>query len=182
MLNTIADLASFSKILVTGPQRSGTRFGARVIAHDLGHEYVDEVKIHTDGLYALYVVVTQWTDRNLVIQCPALCRYVHLFGGNPDVVVVLMRREVQHIIDSMEHIAWREAFEHLEMFRYPPEYHTDNIALTKYHYWSEHQRALIDNYLELSYEGLSDHPLWVPPQLRGLDWGFTQTSLDEKGR
>jgi hypothetical protein len=36
-------LAVHSKIVVTGPQRSGTRIASQMIASDTGHEFVDEV-------------------------------------------------------------------------------------------------------------------------------------------
>ena len=46
-------LKEFPVVLVTGPQRSGTRICAKMIAHDTGHRFVDEREIHTDSLYEL---------------------------------------------------------------------------------------------------------------------------------
>jgi len=65
-------LASFDKILVTGPQRSGSRICAQMIAYDTGHEYVDEEDLSMDSLYQLCGFLED--QRGLVIQCPTLCR------------------------------------------------------------------------------------------------------------
>ena len=38
------NLAVHKKIVVTGPQRSGTRIGAKMIAADTGYQFVDEAE------------------------------------------------------------------------------------------------------------------------------------------
>ena len=37
-----AELKKFKKIIVSGPQRSGTRICGKIIAHDLDYRYCDE--------------------------------------------------------------------------------------------------------------------------------------------
>jgi len=71
-------LSQFNTILVTGPQRAGTRICAKMIAYDTGHEYVDEDSIGMDSLYRLYGLLE--TNRPMVIQCPVLCRHIHLLS------------------------------------------------------------------------------------------------------
>ena len=88
-------LRDFSKIIVTGPQRSGTRICAKMIAHDTRHRYVDESEIGVDSLYRLWSLLRN--ERRFVVQCPALCRHVHLFGS-ADTAIVLMRRDVKDIV------------------------------------------------------------------------------------
>ena len=44
-------LSEFERIFVTGPQRSGTRICAKMIAHDIGYEFIDETQINMDSFY-----------------------------------------------------------------------------------------------------------------------------------
>jgi coenzyme PQQ synthesis protein D (PqqD) len=152
-------LDKFDRILVTGPQRSGTRICAKMIAHDTGYEYIDEHEISTDSLYKLQSLFNN--KRRFVIQCPALCRYIHMFSSE-DTVIVLMRRNIESIIASQERIGWDS--EHMELERYN---RSDGvIAEVKYRFWEEDQRDRIRHTLELEYESLSGHPLWASKVMR----------------
>lgn len=42
METLITQLARFSKVVVTGPQRSGTTTAARILAEELGYEFIRE--------------------------------------------------------------------------------------------------------------------------------------------
>ena len=87
----------FQHVLVTGPQRSGTRIAAKILACDTGYRYVDETEIHTDSLYALSILLVPDGPERLVVQCPALCRDIHFFGERDDVQIVMMRRSLADI-------------------------------------------------------------------------------------
>jgi hypothetical protein len=161
-------LASFDKILVTGPQRSGTRICSKMIAYDTGHEFIDEASISMDGMYRLNLFLE--AARPLVIQCPVLCRYVHMFKGNK-IAIVLMRRAVEDIIKSQERIGWQ--WEWLELARYD---RTDgSIAEIKYQFWAQYQKERIQHAFEIEYESLAVHPLWAAKELR-QDFAPIQTS------
>jgi hypothetical protein len=162
-------LNKFKYILVTGPQRSGTRIAAKIIAHDVGHRYVDETEIHTDSLYTLVWLLSG--DERVVVQCPALSRYVHFFGDRDDVLIVWMVRARWDIKASQERIGWE--WELLEQFRYDT---TRPIAQAKHRYWAFTQRPVIKHWYEVHYEKLSDHPLWVPKERRA-DFTFNQTEV-----
>lgn len=144
-----------TKIIVTGPQRSGTRFVAKVIAHDANLTYIDETEIHTDSLYALWSMLD--TRDNVVIQCPALSIYVHLFGDRDDVGVVMVIRDPDAIQASQDETNWTETLETLERARcgYPemPSW------ATKYVYWKKQKRR-IKHYREVVFEELQNHELW----------------------
>jgi len=131
-----------------------------MIAHDTGHEYIDEFDFGMeDSLYGLALLFHN--RRYFVIQCPALCRHVHMFSAD-DTAVILMRRNVEDIIASQERIGW--PWEWLELARYD---RTDGvIAEVKYQFWEEIQRKQIKHAFEIAYESLAEHPLWVPEHLR----------------
>jgi len=153
-------MTRFDKILVTGPQRSGTRICARMIAHDTGYRYVDEKEIavgHPELLKALCAA-----EHGFVVQCPALCHCVHEFSAD-DTLIILMRRKIEDIIASQERIKWKNEQDQLQRHyggvRGP-------ISVIRYKFWEEHQRPKVKYFLEIEYESLLAHPLWVPKELR----------------
>jgi hypothetical protein len=164
-------LKKYDKILVTGPQRSGTRICARMCAADTGHHYVDENDIYVDSLNALCKWLKQ--DDKIVVQCPALMRYVHHLA-DLDVLVVVVRRKLEDILASQERIEWQSAWP--ELIRYgEPE---GEPASWKYLYWEWKQSHWIDNYIEVEYESLRDHPLWINKEHRA-DFSPLQTTIEE---
>ena len=152
-------LNQFSRIFVTGPQRSGTRICARMIAHDTGYDYIDETDFQYDSLYLLFSLLEK--KERVVIQCPVLCRYAHLFSEDRS-AVVLMRRKIREIFRSQKRITW--AWEWLERDRYGRT--KGNIAEIKYEYWEKHQKRKIKHSFEIEYESLVHHPLWLPKEKR----------------
>ena len=77
-------LEKFPRILVTGPQRSGTRIAATMIAEDTGHWFVGEEGIGVDSLNRLWRTLV--TGRDVVIQAPCLMRDVPMLV--PRVVLI----------------------------------------------------------------------------------------------
>lgn len=161
-------LAEFRKIFVTGPQRSGTRIAAQMVAHDTGLKYVDEKAFSGDSLTSLWPLLSD--DQPMVIQCPAACRWVHLFTA-PENAVVLMRRAVDDIIASQNRIGWDR--EPSELIKY--DLLDGTISEVKYRFWDETQRDLIHNPFEIEYESLSEHPMWISkPDRVGFRWDQTR--------
>ncbi len=152
-------LAEFDQILVTGPQRSGTRICAQMIAQDTGFHYVDEVDFGVDSLYRLAALLAQ--PQRVVVQCPALCRYVHNLA-HERMAVVLMRRDLEAIIASQQRIKWEH--DQIELMRYDQA--EGIVAQVKYDFWETHQAHHIPHAFEIRYESLQQHPLWVPQKLR----------------
>ena len=64
----LEQLKKFSKILVTGPQRSGTTITANIIAKELGYKYYDERDVGVRSATALFKVLSK--DERLVVQGP----------------------------------------------------------------------------------------------------------------
>jgi|TARA_Y100000310_G_scaffold161855_1_gene161783 hypothetical protein len=171
------------KIIVTGPQRSGTNICAQMIAHDTGHTFVTAQAV---GIANLDMLTTNLKSSVAsVIHGPAFSRYVHEL----DVFVVTMLRNVQDIYLSQERIRWYGGEEELARYRDCPiwkeiqeaftlEDPDRSVASVKYYFWHQYQKQRCA-YLEVEYEGLTEHPLWVPKELRS-DFATHQTSLDWK--
>jgi len=161
-------MQAFKKIIVTGPQRSGTTITAKMIAADTGHDYIDEDDIGIKSMERMRAVIKN--DRRVVVHCPALCRHVHEFGGRDDTAVVIVRRPIPDIVASQKRIGWPAEKE--ELGRYGIE--SGIISKVKYRYWDNHQKANIKHPVEVTYASLKKHPLWVPKQKR-VGWGPRQT-------
>jgi len=170
------ELKSFSKIVVVGSQRSGTRIGAHCISESLNLRYVDETEIHTDSFYSLYLLITE--QDNFVVQCPAINWRIHMLG-QMDIVVVFMLRDTDDILASMQRIGWDQTWGRLEEMFYSMYPWNITLPEKKQRYWFNYQKALIVDAFEIEYESLSEHPLWVPRDER-TDWGFTQVAHRDK--
>ena len=170
-------LRDYQRILVTGPQRSGTRIAAKMIAADTGYEYIDETEFGVHSRKGLRMLIRR---DYIVVHCPALCRTIHNYS-TADTQIVLMRRSIEDIIASEKRIGWE--FGALdELWKYGVEYNELRrefaygapVSIRKYEYWENEQRDRLLNYLELEYESLSAHPLWLPKEAR-TDFAPEQT-------
>jgi len=169
-------LARFRTIVVTGPQRSGTTIAAKMIAHDLQREHIDEQDYGTHDLLCFLRII----DRSAVIQAPALSAYCHLLPAH--VAVVFMRREIDAIQASQDRAlmasgrTWTQEEEPVELRKYFCD--SGPIAAIKYDAWDRFQKATMKRQgkasFDLNYASLASHPLWVPPHER-RDWHPKQT-------
>jgi hypothetical protein len=153
-------LAIHSRIVVTGPQRSGTRVAAQMIASDTGHEFVDEMTFLIKDVSQFREFLTR--DR-VVVQAPHMLKDV-VDDPPPGIFVVLMRRDLQHIHSSAARIRWAEDLggntTELRKFGLTE----GDSAAVKYAYWDTHDKSV--PYLELDYESLRGHPMYVPEEQR----------------
>jgi len=162
------DLAVHNRIVVTGPQRSGTRIGAQMIAADTGHQFVDEaeflIKDHDRFLEVLQ-------RDGIVVQAPHMLKDM-VDDPPPGVFVVLMRRDLDHIHASAARIRWAEDFggntTELKKFGLTE----GDSAAVKYNYWDTHEKSV--PFLEVEYESLRAHPMFVTDELR-KGFGHWQT-------
>lgn len=154
-----------SRILVTGPQRSGTTIAAKIIAADTGLRFVDETEFGTQSPpdWKKYV----FAHDDIVVQCPTMFRYC-AEGNVPDgALVVLVRRELEKIHESEDRINWRDEWERVELNRLTgllPDRATGDVAAWKYWLWDGGLHP--DFYMEIEYESLATHSLFVPTELR----------------
>lgn len=156
-------LTKFDKILVTGPQRSGTTIAARMIARDTGKRFLPEEYVWVDSEEALKYVVN--TESSFVLQCPALQHEVHLphVGGKDDLAVVFMDRPVEEILSSASRSGWGPmvAGEFAKWGLGVPD-----LVAVKQKSWHERQKHLIRHPFTVVYSSLAQHPLWVAREHR----------------
>jgi len=163
------NLKSHSKIIVTGPQRAGTRIGAQIIANDTDHKYIDERDIVVDDCLLLEQRLSQ---KNIVIQAPGMMNEIERISKKyPEVLIVVMRRNVDDIIASQKRINWSEASEKHELKKYGK---TEGIiSKIKYDYLDS-IKSNIKNLIEVEYHSLANHPLFIRKQDR-KEFKWSQT-------
>ena len=162
----IKHLGPFRRVLVTGPQRTGTTIAARMFAGDLNYRFLREEDFGAHNLPAAFKLWEQ--SDQIVMQAPALSAYCHLFKAG---AVVWMRRPIEEILRSRQRIRMHDG---------GPEriaYFTDRWPLAEFknECWETRQRPVIgERAFECQYHWLEGHPLWVPPKER-QNWNRRQT-------
>ena len=174
------NFVKYNHILVTGPQRSGTAIAAKMIAKDTGHKYVDEYDYDTANEDKFLVVLAN--NKNIAVQCPAMSHLVHEIADE-DTLVVVMMRNCDDIVASEKRVRWfvgpYTELARFGMSRYRAKrfrLQNGRVSELKYKRWREEQRDKIPHYLELEYESLSGHPMWIPKEKR-VNFGGKQTEL-----
>jgi hypothetical protein len=163
-------LSQYRTIFVAGPQRSGTRVASLMIAHDTGHERVDEGDFSVDDLIAFEEKVSL---PNVVIHCPAMTHIVHKYS-EPDVAIVYMRRRMRDIIASERRMSW--GYERQELGKYGPNAKPP-IALYRLKHWMKYQAQHVHNLYMVRYEHLVNHLLWVDRADR-VEWRPDQMEIE----
>ena len=149
---------------MTGPQRSGTTICARIISYDTGYRYVDENRYGTKNVVGFVDAVG--TEEQVVIQAPAMSRYLDRIAVFDDVAVVWMIRNMAAILSSQKRVKWDGRYERSK-YRNVPQYKRDTeLCIIKHIYWTLEQREMMPHPFEIVYERLDRHPLWVPARKR----------------
>jgi hypothetical protein len=160
-------LKRHKRILVTGPQRSGTKIAARMIAADTGYEYIDEnVFSFNEDKFAEIVLA-----ESIVVQCPTMSGVIEYYAED-DTLIVFMFRDLDDIAKSEDRMGWTVGV-YQELYKFGMSvtqarmYRQDGgrTAPLKYKLWIG-QKTVIKHSLELEYESLSAHPLWIPKDQR----------------
>lgn len=139
------------RVLVTGPQRSGTTICARMIANDADIEYIDEDFIAVDDIARAEELFLR--RKGFVLQAPGLAHICHKIDAD---VVVFMIRPVDEIIESPKDIGW--GCEDIELSKYSEG--GGVISEVKYKYW-ENQKTCIKCPVEVHYHDLKEHQMWL---------------------
>ena len=131
-------------IIVTGPQRAGSRIAANILAQEMGGVFIDELE------YRLPL------PNNAVVQAPFLLKAtIELSYMIPNVKFAFMYRSPMDIVSSMERIEWYQ------------DYTTDLNFYTTYvkhcyEYIELLKRTLQkDQWFDIQYDSLKTHPLFV---------------------
>lgn len=148
-------LSEFNNIVVSGPQRSGTRIATEIISLDTGKSHIDEkdINFHDFRLLEYYLL-----KGNVVIQCPGLCHLLHTIQGS-DTLIIVIRRPIHEIILS-ENRKWSDQARKVELFKYG--YSEGVISRVKYAFWESFQKPTLgERAREINYHDLRQHELFV---------------------
>lgn len=178
-------LYNYSKIIVTGPQRSGTTITGKIIAHDLGYNYIDESK---DLIGVTFENLERFlsSNSNVVVQCPILACYAHKIDEISDnIAIIYMIRDTDDIYESQKRIEWNWCETEKNAIRKMLEKYNLNIkldfdkqvAVVKYQLWNNYQKERMTNAFELYYESLRHHDMWVDKSLRA-EFDMKQTEIE----
>lgn len=171
---------NITKVMVTGPQRSGTTICAKMLASDLSLVFVDEREFYVSNIGMLEEILRRG---RVVVQAPVMAHLCHEF---PDLHIVFMRRDVNELVASQERINWGADNERSEKGHYIKKFgidYADNYKISelKYKIWEEIQKPTLgERASELEYDSLSVHPMWIDrtgrKNLNG-SWDSKQTEI-----
>jgi hypothetical protein len=166
---------NFKKIVVTGPQRSGTRIAAKMISFDLGYEMVDESMFGTHYDQQFRNILRN--RKNIVVHAPAMSHIAHTLDD--DVAVVFMIRVKEDIIQSEKRIRWPDSENDREIEKYCDlkSYYDNKLEKScdvKVSVWTNYQKKLIKHSYEVFFDSLKGHPLYKRKKDR-IDFRWNQT-------
>lgn len=168
-------LAEFPNILVTGPHRAGTTFATRCIANDTGHHCAVEEKIKFDCRFLMDLHLRD--DRQFVIQCPFLAPIIHEYPGT---LVVWVMRPRADVMASRGRMYGRRGFKvrpEPMVARMLQRYHArGDLYAIQHENWGV-QKTRLPNWLEIQYQDLKAHPLFVEHR---DDFHVRQTELGQE--
>jgi hypothetical protein len=150
------NIKDFNNIVVSGPQRSGTRIVSKAISSDINKEYIDEKEInfHDFRLLEYYLL-----KGNVVIQCPGLCHKLHEIS-TLSTLIVLVRRPVEEILKSEHRVGWTDLSRNQELYKYG--YSSGIISKVKYEYWDKVQKFNLKVLCsEFDFHTIVGHPLYI---------------------
>ena len=197
----------YDRIIVVGPQRSGTTFTGQAISYTLQrmemiwgnkHEiitfhkpiqefappwvYVDEDRYQKIVPKNVDWFKEQFSEKFRVIQDPRLTYLIHDIAEENDLIVFMVRRW-SDILKSLYRIKengisnWikmnvvydmnKKTYDYVgnELYEKYVDRNSYYLDVT-YKMWKYYQRDRIPNYIELNYESMSVHPLWVSKEKR----------------
>jgi len=167
----------YTKIVVSGCKRSGTRISTACIAHDLGFRLLEEDLFHAKNDKVFQNLIIQ-NDR-FAVQCPGLVYLIHRITEWPKtekLAVIFVTRNVHKIQASFDRLGWdrrqhkaleysykqTEAREFKGMFDEVDPLYIRNLKI-----WEKHQSIVLgDRAFTLEYESLQGHALWKDDNLR----------------
>lgn len=189
----IHELSNYKRILVTGPNRSGTTMFSRELGKILGYRVYDEADYrYHEGVFKHY-----FKFNNVVIQGPGLSYLSHrLVDEFNDSIVVFMIRDVADIGNSSKRIRgevssaeMRKNFDRV-LNRYLNEgelieavqkelpiidFTYSSSAQFRYAVWNSRQKNLCSRYREIPYDRLKELPGFVTAEQR-VDFGPKRTT------
>lgn len=148
----LTKLSNYSRVIVGGIQRSGTTYGAYIMAKDLGYSHIDEnnYRIHDTNEF-----LKTLNKENVVIQCVA---HTQLLDGliTDNTILVWMDRDNEAIAHSEDKINWHPREFTREQNKYKARWGDEVLqfkrnAEMKKHYWEIQKQDMGIPYIEVPY-------------------------------
>lgn len=170
--------AKNKKIVIVGPQRSGTTFSAKAIAEDKGVHHIDEMTFQAEQ-YEKFLRIVE-NKKGFCVQAPAMTHLSeNIIKDIPDVLLVYLNRPIGEIKSSINRIKWGyDEHEKSKMKSVTDVFSHEISAETKYRYL----KALSEknkNIINIDYHSMKVHPLWINKELR-VNFGPKRISLPQQ--
>lgn len=174
-----AHLGSCSRVVVSGPQRSGTTFAAQALADTLRLRFVDEHELKVGDPRELTRLLAH--DDSWCLQAPGFSYMLHHLPAVPGLAVVWMLRDHGEILASQRRVGWCRQQERLERDKYegaPQCSITMNSRFKLWHWRTWQAAACAASTYELQYDSdyLTSHRLHIGKAQR-QSFGAKQTTL-----
>ena len=181
----------YKNILIIGNPRSGTTFTGIALSKTLSLKYIDENDFQLRNASLLKKHLDKGDN---IVQCPGFTHISHLLADK-DTLIVFMVRRWSDIVKSLYRIEGKISnwvysstlydyelynrkypgirtncipFQDLEVEKYFKKYiDKKGYALEiPYKMWKYYQRDKIPNWIQLDYESMKSHPMWVDKDKR----------------
>ena len=179
----------YKNILIVGPQRSGTTFTSRALANTLNFKNIDENAFRVKDAITCKQIMK---IGNNVIQAPGLTHVAQVLVNDNDLVIFMVRKW-SDIIKSvyrknkflsnwvlMNHMYDYNLYNYIhphktrlqidvpEVEKYFDKYvNKDSYYLDViYKIWDHYQKSQIKNWIQLDYESMKSHPMWLDKDKR----------------
>ena len=151
-------LRSFDRIIISGPQRSGTNLASQFIHFNLEYRYVDELEF--DFYLESHFMNVLKSTKKIIVQAPTMSHILHLVDV-PSTIVLFCIRDVRDIIRSEDRIRWSgHKFERKNYSQ--DEYSMMPISQAKYSFWFFKQRPLmICPFREIHFTSFAGCDIWI---------------------
>ena len=156
----LSSLVNFKRILITGPQRSGTTIASRIISYELGLKWITEESVDVDKLDLFFKL--HFSEDNYVLQAPGLSFICHLL---PVDAVVFLWRPDKEIANSVARIGWMK-HDKYESEKYFRRNRAKRSWSLKKNIYECYQISKIKNAYTLDYKSLEGHSLYVSADQR----------------
>jgi|TARA_Y100000592_G_scaffold76476_1_gene119730 hypothetical protein len=176
----------YRNIIVTGAPRSGTTITGKMLAETISFKYVDENEFGCRNFKQFKLISNQGKN---VIQAPGISHIAHFLPNDDDLVVFMVRpwsdivKSLYRILGKLSNWILTDTLYEYELFnRKNPGIRCDStpaidtevedyfikhvdresyyLEMT-YKMWKFYQRDKIKNWLQLDFESMSAHPLWI---------------------
>lgn len=199
LIDLVKDYEGYKRVVITGPQRSGTQIAAKIVANLLGWDFFSEATLDNDRGPRYSDRYWEWVNapktEKTVLQCPQIS---HLCHETPkDTLVVFMIRDIDEILASdahrVKHFKRRNARtgkiepslsvftdkrrEYSRLFLDRAPLSIEDTPRAVYDVWHNIQKQHDFSWRELKYSALQEHHLYLPLDIRRMFSTGTQISL-----